>query len=498
MFFLNYLKEEANYTLTENGAKTHESTYSKCLDLFGTIGALRYSTTEEIIARFLDAWYENPEYALKILFYARDIRGGLGERRVFRTIIQKLANDEPDIVKKNIKYIPEFGRWDDLLCFLHTQCDPYATAFIFEQFVTDLGYLHTENANKISLLGKWMPSINTSNADVVAKAKYLARSFGISERTYRKDLSALRKQIKIIENNLRNKDYSFDYSKQPSKAMFKYRKAFIRNDEKRYLKYLSDVSEGKETMHTSTLYPYDIVHKCLEAARGRNFEAFFKEERKSLDVMWNSLKDFTNGRNALAVVDGSGSMYDAYDGRTPPIDVAMSLGIYFAEHTKGKFHNHFITFSNRPRLVEIKGADIYEKVDYCRRYNEVAYTNIEAVFDLILYTAIEHHVPQKELPETLYIISDMEFDFCANDANLTNFQNAQKKYESSGYKLPAIVFWNVDSRNRQQPVTMNDKGVALVSGCSPKLFQMVVNGNTDPYEFMKSIILSDRYKKIQV
>ena len=179
-----------------------------------------------------------------------------------------------------------------------------------------------------------------------------------------------------------------------------------------------------------------------------------------------------------------------------PEAVALSLGIYFAERNQGAFKNHFITFSENPRLVEIKGNDIVDKVRYCMGYNEVANTNIGKVFELILNTAKKNSIPQNEMPSKLYIISDMEFDCCAEDSELTNFEYAKKLYESEGYNLPEIVFWNVDSRNTQQPVTKNEQGVALVSGCTPRLFSMVASGELNPYAFMLEVARSERYAKI--
>ena len=222
--------------------------------------------------------------------------------------------------------------------------------------------------------------------------------------------------------------------------------------------------------------------------------AIEESEREVLNATWNSLPDFGNERNALAVVDTSGSMYWA--AKPLPAAVALSLGIYFAEHSKGKFANHFIEFSANPRLIEIKGKDFAEKLRYIASFNEVANTDIQKVFDLILNTAVNNHLPQKELPETLYIISDMEFDNCVEGANVTNFELAKLNFARHGYKLPKVVFWNVQSRNRQQPVTMNEQGVALVSGCTPRLFSMVMEGDLDPYHFMMEVIGSERYAKI--
>lgn len=496
--FLENLKNEANYTLTENGAKTNVSTQSFCLDLFATIGALRGQPDQDIIDRFHRAFAEDREMAMKILFWARDIRGGLGERKVFRTILKELAESEPDTVKKNLWLVSEYGRWDDLLCLLDGKCEKYAMDILLDRLREDCKKYNFGDKNDISLLAKWLPSANTSSKESVRLARKIIKALGVSEATYRKMLTTLRKQIRIIENNLREKDYTFDYEAQPSKAMLKYRKAFIRNDGERYSAYLDSVAQGKSKMNTGTLYPYDIVHRCLATVTGWGYRHHMVDEteRKSLDVTWNALEDFTNGSNSLVILDGSGSMYGGRSNGMEPIDVAMSLAIYFAEHTKGAFHNHFITFSARPRIVEIKGRDILEKVQFCERFNECSNTDLERTFELLLGTAVMHHTPQEEMPETLYIISDMEFDCCDN-ADFTNFQKAKWMFEERGYKLPNIVFWNVDSRNTQQPVTKNEQGVALVSGASPRIFQMVISGETDPMEYMKSVILTDRYAPVR-
>lgn len=306
----------------------------------------------------------------------------------------------------------------------------------------------------------------------------------MSEAEYRKALSALRARIRILENYLRESDYSFDYSRQPSRAMFKYRKAFLRNDEERYRAFMNKVSTGEATLHTGGLMPYDIVQSAYRATQ---------EERPALNATWTALEDFTKDDNALVVADGSGSMYS---GSPMAAAVAQSLAIYFAEHNHGAFHNHFITFSSNPQLVEIKGSDIVEKVLYCRSFNEVADTNIQKVYELILQTALRHHLPQSELPSTLYIISDMEFNYCTRDASLSNFEYAKNLYASHGYRLPAVVFWNVQSRREQQPVTMNEQGVALVSGFSPRIFSQVISGDTDPHTYMLNVLLSERYAPI--
>lgn len=458
---LNAIKREANITYTENGAVTYRSTMSDCLDFFSTAGALRNAEEKEIVKRFLRAYGENPDMAMKILFFTRDVREGLGERRVFRTILRAMGNLHPESVKKNIPFIGEYGRYDDLLCLLDTACRAETVAFIKERLEADCRNL--AQGKPVSLLAKWLPSVNATNRETVRTAVTLAKLLGMKPAVYRKTLSALRKAENLLENNLREKDYSFDYSKQPSNALFKYRAAFLRNDASRYWDFMDKVSRGKAVLNTT----------------------------------WDALPDFGNGENALAVVDTSGSMYlDFRDYQVLPATVALSLGIYFAERNKGQFHNHFMTFSATPQLLQMKGETFVEKVEYLSTFDEVADTNLEAVFRVLLEAAVKNRIPQEELPSTLYIISDMEFNECTQDSDATNFHNAQEMFRAAGYRLPKVVFWNVDSRWQQQPVTQNEQGAVLVSGCNPRLFSQVISGEVNPEKFMREILGSVRYAAI--
>ena len=499
---LKEMKDIANMTLTENGAATYRSTGSECLDLFGTVGGMRNQSDDEIIKRFERAYADDADTAMKILFFARDVRGGLGERRIFRTIVRYIASTHTESLFKNIRLFPEYGRWDDLLELIGTPCEAAAIALIKEQISEDLVIANTDiGSDSVSLLAKWLPSVNASSRATRDMALYLADALGMTPANYRKTLSLLRAEIGILENNLRTREYDFDYSKQPAKAMFKYRRAFIRNDSERYGAFLNDVREGKATMHTGTLMPYEIISPVIDYLEEVKCEAGLKykpespykriaEERKAIDTTWNSQENFAGDKNALVVVDGSGSMYCVDN--PMPAAVAMSLGIYFGERNTGAFANHFITFSRTPQLVEIKGEDIFDKVEYCMSYNEVADTNIQAVFELILDAAVRNNVPQEEMPETIYIVSDMEFNWCTTGADITNFEYAKQIFAEAGYRLPQVVFWDVDSREQQLPVTKNEQGVTLVSGCTPRLFSMVLEGCT-PYEYMMAVLNSPRY-----
>ncbi len=493
---LEFLKRETkvNMTYTENGAVTYETTDSACLDMFSCAGALRQASKADILARFQKAFDEDADTAMKLLFFTRDIRGGLGERRVFRTIVHWLAFVSPKSLEKNIFFFSELGRYDDLLSLFGTPAEAAMISEVKRVLTVDLAAL--EKGRPITLLGKWLPSINASSQKTRAQGKKLAKALDMSEEQYRKTLTKLRGAIRILENNLREKDYTFDYETQPSRALFKYRKAFFRNDGERYNAYLSAVSEGKAYLNAENVSPYELILPYLNwDYNTRSFVSISSSEAKALNATWSSLPEFPCAKDSLAVIDTSGSMYSSCAGAYPAA-VALSLGLYFSERNEGVFKNHYISFSRRPQLIEIKGKTFVEKLRYVTSKSEVADTNVEAVFDLILDTAVKYHLKQKDLPKRIFLISDMEFNFCAKNAEMTNFEAAKERFERAGYKLPQLIFWNVNARHQQVPVRSNEQGVVLLSGVTPMLFSMVTSGKIDPYSFMLKVLNSPRYNGI--
>lgn len=498
-FMFDFDEEEQDMTninenngLTLNGCPTNITSGNACIDLFFCAGSSRNMSASDINDLVIRSYAENPDLTMKIIFFARDVRGGLGERKFFRTAVDTLVKTAPDSVKKNMQYIAEYGRFDDILPLLSTPLADDAVKFIKAQLDKDIDAM--KNGEKVSLLAKWLPSVNTSSAEKNKQGKKLAAKLGMRECQYRKTLSALRRYIDIIENRLRESDYTFKYEIQPSRAMLKYRKAFIRNDKERYTEYINMVNSGEKKINAGCLYPYDIVRACM----GYNIP---DTEISALDAQWKALPEIGSSanENSLVVLDGSGSMYCNYFAKDGirPIDAAISLGIYFAERNKGAFANNFITFSMHPKLVEVKGENILDKVKYCMAFNECANTNLEAVFDLILRTAIKRRIAQAEMPEKLYIISDMEFDYCVKGgSDATLYENMKERYAEYGYKLPEIVFWNVNSRSGNLPVTVKDNGTALVSGYTPAIFDLVAGGEISPEKVMYDAVNAERYAPV--
>lgn len=489
MTFADMIQKQQSITYTENGALAYNTTCDPLVDLFAVCGAMRRRSDEDITLHFSKAMIEDKQLATRLAFYTRDVRGGLGERRTGRLMFRHLAVNYPDIFAKNIGYIAEFGRWDDLVYLLYDAPD-LIVPLIGRQLKQDI-----ESKNRgesISLLAKWLPSVNTSNRDTVQKGRYLAAKLGMSERQYRKTLSGLRAYLKVVEVDLSAKRYSdIVYQAVPSKAMTKYREAFRRNDGDRFREYLSKVQKGEAKINSSVLYPYDIVERYLYNDPYKDVVSVHDDP--VLEEQWRALPNYVQGdERFLVMADVSGSMY----GR--PMATSIGLAIYFAEHNKGPFANKFMTFSSRPELVTIKGASLRERIAGVYNADWMMNTDLEAAFRLVLDTAVKNKVPQDELPTSIVVITDMEFDSCTS-LDQGFYEQMSALFEANGYHIPNIVFWNVNSHKDTFHASYDLKGVQLASGQSATVFKTLVNDSCPtPYEYMLSVLNDERYQMITV
>lgn len=508
MSFMNGLKETlSNETqLTENGAVGYKTTGKKLLDLNFSVTSFRNKSDREITNKFIDAFYEDKLLAMKWLFYCRD-REAVGERRTFRVVMKYLAENHPAVAKSVVELIPAYGRYDDVLCLLDTEVKRDVIAMIKKQLNMDAKNMMDNRP--VSLLAKWLPSANASSRETKRFAKMIYKSMGMTEKQYRQTLSKLRKYLNVVEVKMSAKEWrAIDYSAVPSRANLIYNGAFLRNDEERRRAYLDALSRGDKSVkiNAGVLFPHDIVHRYTD---GRYRVS--KPLDTTLEELWKALPDYVKGAgNTICVADGSGSMTSTISGtKVSCLDVANALAVYFAERSSGQFKDNYITFSERPQLVDFSNAKtLREKLEIASRHNEVANTNIEAVFDLILKTAVDKGMTQDELPQNILILSDMEFDSCAttNRANggwrtarptATLFDEIRRRYAAHGYKLPRLVFWNICSRTGTIPVKENDLGVALVSGFSPAIVKMVLSNSTDPFECLLEQLNTERYVAVE-
>ena len=497
MNFIQALENELNRSVTENGALGLKTTGKALLDMNFKVTSYRSKSEDEIVIDFSKSFNEDALLALKWLFYCRDIREGLGERRTFRVIMHYLANEYPKVVERVLKLIPEYGRWDDLVDILsskNTELDKTIVNIIRSQLIEDIENMNNEGPT--TLLAKWLPSAKASSKATRAKAGILYHYLGMDGQEYRKLLSKLRSYLKIVEKDMSNGRWTeIEYSAVPSKAMLKYNSAFIRHDKEGFSKYLEDVKSGKKKINSSVTYPYEIVHSYM---RGY----YVNHVDETLEELWKALPKKSFSGSTIVVADGSGSMTSTIGGtKVTALDIANALAIYCSEQLEGEFKDKYITFSNRPQFVNLSNCkNLQSKIVEVLGHNEVADTNIEATFDLLLNTAIKHNMKQEEIPSNILIISDMEFNEATYDYKVTNtlFDTIRYRWKEAGYKLPRLIFWNVCSRTNTIPIFENEMGVALVSGCSQNILDMIMSDELHPYKLLVDVLNSDRYKPVEL
>ena len=508
---VHFVKNYHNQSVTENGAAGYRTTTKALLDLNFKVSSLRGRDEEYITSEFIKAFHESPKYAVKWLFFLRDILEGMGERRTFRVCLRYLAVSQPKIAQAVIKYIPEYGRYDDALVLLDTSLAGDVAAMYKEQLKKDMKAV--KQGRPVSLLAKWLPSINTSSAQSRDYAKRLCRHFKMSPKEYRQTLSKLRTYGDVLETKISAAAWSeVDYEKVPAKANLKYDKAFEKHDLERRSEYLEKVFLGKEKLNVNGLMPYEIVHRITgDRFYGQGLKGDLLSELMWKKIVTEGFKNDWGFEDAIVVADGSGSMFTYASGSSSvmAIEICNALAIYFAEQLKGVFHNKAITFSGHPQFIDLKdNTSLKDKLEIMYSHDECANTNIEAVFDLILEMAVSKEVPKEELPKQVLIISDMEFDSATasgywgrekwHSPNEALFETIEKKYREHGYKMPRLIFWNVCGRTDTIPRVSNEEGLCLLSGFSQNAMKVAADKTKkDPYDALISVLDSPRYQVIE-
>jgi len=475
MKFVDALRQEDQ--LTENGMATNSTSLNACVDLFFNIGAMRGQDKTRLIATFSKAFNEDPKRALKLLFWARDVRGGAGERQVFKDILVYLAENHDLVLKNNLQYVSEYGRWDDLLALVGTYLEKDAFTLISDALIAENG-----------LCAKWMP-----RKGVVAEK--LRKFTGMSPKQYRKSLVGL---TSVVETKMCAKEWdTIEFGKLPSVASARYQKAFGKNAYESYSAYIQSLVKGEAKINAGAVYPYDITKSLKQG------NATVANEQ------WKALPNYLEGANdmILPVVDTSGSMSCPAGGSKSVtcMDVAVSLGLYISERNEGPFKDAFITFSDTPQLQVLSGS-LKDRYAQMSSSNWGMSTNLEATFKLILDQATKHNLSQDEMPNKILILSDMEFNAATGGGGWRNEggkwtptaqQMIEKMYNDAGYKVPQIVYWNIQSRNGGIPVAFDTQGTALVSGFSPAIMTSLLGGDIEsPQQIMDKTILSERYSPI--
>ena len=498
--FMDSLIRTTNFTETENGAIAHKSTLNKIYDMFALGGAYRNRTDEDCILLFKNALEEDETLALKCLFYLRDIRGGQGERRFFRVCFNWLAKNYPEIARRNLINLAEYGRYDDLYCVVGTPVEKDMFALIKEQLEKDIASMSESEKSGVSLLAKWLKSENASSKETKMLGNKTRIALGLTHKSYREILSALRTRINIVEKLMSEKRFNeIEYSKIPSKAGLIYRNAFAKRDAERYKEFMA----SKETkVNAGVNYPYEMVREVTKHLNHYYWQEDYKwteEERNALQKFWNQQKDYLQGKpcKMMGVIDTSGSMTSAGWGTVAPIDVAISIGMYAAERVGGPFKNHFISFASQPQLIEIEGIDFVDKVKRIYNKNLVDNTNLRAAFDLIKNIALQPGVNLDDVPNTLVVVSDMEIDggsyWRSEATRVTEMESIRNEWKSLGLPMPHLVYWNVNARNN---LILDNSEATYVSGCSPVIFESIISGKSG-WDLCYDKLMSERYAQVK-
>ena len=501
MNFANIAKHAATTKLTENGAVAYSTTTNNLLDLFAQIGALRPRSEEEIVTKFANAFAVDPLIATKMLFYAGNVRGGLGERRTFRVCLRWLAITHPSIVRKNIVFIPYFNRWDSMFTLVGTPVENDMWDIIKAQLNADLaGALNQKNNGKkisISLLAKWMPTETAHKAATKQLAKKAMHKLGLTPRQYRKMLSALRAHIGVVESLMSAQKWDqIEYPAVPSYAMKNYRHAFNEHDFARFAVYKESLVKGETKVNASTLYPYDLVHQYM--AGGKYTWGHYNKNYTPdtiVEEQWKALPNYVTGENEIMIMaDVSGSM----TGR--PMETSIGLATYFAQRNHGAYHNLYMTFTDRPHFIALNEGDtLAECVGKVERTDVGYSTNLAKAFDYILQHAAQNALTNDQLPKALVVVSDMEIDPYFTGRHGFDFLGTTKaNFARYGYTLPKLVMWNVEARNDTFLCKSDD--VVLVSGQSPSVFKQLcgaLNGKT-AWDFMMDVLGDDMYNCIEI
>ena len=497
---INAMKAMMNEKLTENGAEAYSSTLNAVLDMFAFGGAYRQRDEGDVVALFQKALRQDETLAMKCLFWIRDVRGGAGERRFFRVCMKWLAKDYPEIARRNLKYVPEYGRYDDLYVFVDTPLQDEAMTMLAKQLLADMVMPLP------SLAGKWAKSCNASSKETRRLGELTRQYMNMTPREYRRVLSGLRERLNVLERLMSSKRFDeIDFSKLPSVAGMRYSHCFSTREELKE-RYAEFMAKPDTKVNAATLYPYDCAVKASKVGH----MPYGSTEREAVNKFWDNLPDYigdNDASNFMCVCDTSGSM--TWGNHNPlPIDVATSLSIYFAERAKGPFHNHYISFSCEPRLIEITGRDFVDKVNRIRRAGLCENTNLTAVFDMLLKLA-KRGVPAEDFVKKLFIISDMEIDN-ASPYELSyrygdNEMERNAKFKSlverireiwerqTDIPFPQLYYWNVNARNNT--VLGLGKDVSYISGANPSILKQVLSGKTG-LNLCLEALLSERYAPI--
>lgn len=484
-----------NLTTTWNGAVSYSTPdLDKKSDgrlslFFKTIRGISDEQLQKYIHKALG---EDVNDTFILAFNSRDPRGGKGERTIGRKMLQYLFENQPEKFRRVVHLIPEYGRWDDLLQFFPKS--DFVLSLFCEKLKEDKQLML--EGKPISLCAKWAPSEGDSDDKKYGLVSLICNKMNISKREYRKDyISPLREYLDIVERYMCTKRWhEIEYSKVPSCAMKKLKKAFERNAPEAFNEWKKSLERGEVKVNAKVLHPHELVRELRINGSDTVLEAQWK-------VIEDEVRNLGTLKDSLVVVDTSSSMHSP---NYLPFDIAVALGIMISSVTEGVFKGHVITFNDIPQFVKINDGNLFERFNQVKSIPWGGSTNLQATFDMILDKAKLAKLKQSDMPKRLFIISDMQFNDIEGYGSYyskresTNLEEIDRKYKESGYKRPDIVFWNVNGSSEDFPATTKDDGTCLVSGASPAILKSILKAKEfNSYSILREELDSERYKQVR-
>jgi len=490
--FLDALRK--HNILTENGAVSNNTTGNILLDQFSKSATYKNRDIQLVFDDMSAAFGESPLISLYLTFYLRmitrklkgdteteKVQSGQGVRdESFKRFVW-LARYQPDIFYKNMWLIPVVGTWKDL----------WHETLIHElnrDKVYGLVAYCIQNYNK-ELIAKYLPRIrsksNTRNQRHKDLNKWVigfCKFIGWTEKEYRKFKST--GQAHVFQRTICSRMYDkIDWKTIPGKALnmltvakgsdnltFIERHGLVDN----YIDWLKEQPTAKFTGYVHDLFLQATIGEKLSLVQKMTID-------KQFDGLIELGKQNEGGihGNVICALDTSESMTwpeaklkdDLY-----AYDICLSLGIYFSNLNSGYFKDQVIMFSNMSDILKLSGT-FSDKVN--QLINGSTYqggTNFQSVIDEIVRVRLEDpNIPIEDFPETLIVVSDMQFNPSGRDSQ-TNYEVAMKKLSDVGLRNMKIVWWWVTGRKKDFPSTIEDNGVTMIGGYDPSIITLLLGG----------------------
>jgi hypothetical protein len=546
----NHLKMSSKVqTVGMKGSDVYSGSGNSLLDL--SVLLVRGADQQRIEPLFLQALKDNDEDAFVLAFQTRDIRGGKGERALFKMLFATALKARPQLALAVLDLVPEYGCWRDLF----SMNIPQVLEMAANQLLADA----KSEDKPISLCAKWAPREGKDTEGAKALAAVLfPEEKRLSERLkrYRKLVAGLNRRLDTTEIKMCDRKFAdIEPAKVPGLCLQKHMRAFLNEDLKRsqvlrnpddkdrmdcrehFQEHFKKAAEGKTKVNGSkTLYPHEVIKKLntltsrayQQAAPVQSVVEPSVDERNALVAVWNGMvadaKALGGLGRTIAMCDFSGSMQSSNCGDTP-YWVSMAMGLLISELTSAEFKDTFLTFDSNPMWQSLPQGDIYTRMSSIGRVGQGTSTDFQKAMDLVLATLKEKRVRPSEEPKDLIVITDMAWDQAIGSDMTshytghsyrhvvktspwqTHIQMIREAFKRAGEDMwgtpwtpPRIVIWNVAATCTDFHATADTEGVIMLSGWSPSLFKVLTEEGArvqNPMEALRIILDSERYDLVR-